>query len=171
MASDQAVVLVTVLTAAGTGAVIDLRTRHVPNTVTLPTAMLGVALAGAGASGVSLASSLLGLALGFGLMLPGHLFGATGAGDVKLFAATGAVIGAGLVFSAFCHTALAGGVAAVAYAAGRQRLALTLARTLRLVTGPAETKRLVEAPAANNRFPYAPAIAVGVVLAVLLHGG
>ena len=52
-------------------------------------------LAATGISGISLASSLLGFFLGFLLMLPGHVLGATGAGDVKLFAAAGAVLGAG----------------------------------------------------------------------------
>ncbi len=46
-------------------------------------------------------------------MLPGHLFGATGAGDVKLFAAAGALIGPAPIVTAFFYTALAGGVLAL----------------------------------------------------------
>ena len=42
-----------------------------------------------------------GLRLAFGLMFMLHLFGAMGAGDVKLFAAIGAVIGAHLVLPTF----------------------------------------------------------------------
>ena len=61
-------------------------------------------------------------------MLPGHLLGATGAGDVKLMAAAGALLGPALVLSAFIFAALAGGVLAVAVAVHRQRLAATFDR-------------------------------------------
>ena len=51
---------------------------------------------GRGCSGLSLpARSALGVALGLLLMLPGPLLGATGAGDVKLMAAVGAIVGPG----------------------------------------------------------------------------
>ena len=39
--------------------------------------------------------------VGFALMLPGHMLGATGAGDVKFMAAVGAIVGPALVVSAF----------------------------------------------------------------------
>ena len=45
-------------------------------------------------------------------MLPGHLFGATGAGDVKLFAAAGTLLGPSDMVLAFVATAIAGGVLA-----------------------------------------------------------
>ncbi len=46
-------------------------------------------------------------------MMPGHALGATGAGDVKLMAAVGAIVGPALVLSAFLFTAIAGGVLAL----------------------------------------------------------
>ena len=51
-------------------------------------------------------------------MLPGHALGATGAGDVKLMAAVGAIVGPGMVLRAFLFTAVAGGVLALAVAVG-----------------------------------------------------
>ena len=69
-------------------------------------------------SGHSIGAALAGLALGFALMLPGHLFGATGAGDVKLFAAMGTLLGPGAIFNAFLYTAIAGGLLALVVAAG-----------------------------------------------------
>ena len=69
-------------------------------------------------------------------MMPGHLLGATGAGDVKLMAAIGAIIGPALVISAFLFSAVAGGVLAVAVALRRRRLAVTLAGTGRLIAAP-----------------------------------
>ena len=47
----------------------------------------GLTLAAAHLTGLSMAGALGGFAVGLLLMLPGHLIGATGAGDVKLFAA------------------------------------------------------------------------------------
>ena len=76
----------------GTGAAIDLVTRRIPNGVVAVIAAVGLLAAAVGAIDVSFGSSLLGLGVGIMLMLPGHLFGATGAGDVKLFGAAGAVV-------------------------------------------------------------------------------
>ena len=38
-------------------------------------------------------AALGGIAVGLAVMLPGHLIGATGAGDVKFFAALGTLLG------------------------------------------------------------------------------
>jgi len=77
-------------------------------------------LAAFGVSGISVGASLAGFVLGMTLMLPGYLFGATGAGDVKLFAALGALLGPAAIATAFFYTALAGGVLAVIVALGRR---------------------------------------------------
>ena len=83
---------------------------------------------------------MLGFVVGLALMMPGHVLGATGAGDVKLMAAVGAIVGPALVVTAFLFTAVAGGVLAVVVAARRRRLSATLAGTGRLVAGSAETR-------------------------------
>jgi Flp pilus assembly protein protease CpaA len=85
--------IATIAGGTGLGAAIDLWTRRVPNPLTMGLAATGVAYAVFGIGGLSIGASLAGLALGLALMLPGHLLGATGAGDVKLFAAAGALIG------------------------------------------------------------------------------
>ena len=56
--------------------------------------------------------------------MPGHVLGATGAGDVKFMAAIGAIVGPALVVSSFLFTALAGGV----LARRRRRQAATVGR-------------------------------------------
>jgi len=97
-------------------------------------------------------------------MMPGHLLGATGAGDVKLMAAVGAVVGPSTVVTAFLLTAVAGGVLAVAVALRRRRFADTLAGTRRLIAAPSGAhQEILSAPAAH-RFAYGPAIAIGSVL-------
>jgi prepilin peptidase CpaA len=161
------IVLATIVGAALVAAAIDLRTRRVPNALNLLLAALGLVLAATGVSGVSAGAAAAGCALGLALMLPGFLFGATGAGDVKLFAAMGTLVGPAHIGRAFVFTAIAGGLMALAIAASRGRLQLTLGRTARLVSSAGANAPAIEAPVENNRFPYAPAIAVGCVIAAL----
>ena len=148
--------------------VVDIRQRRVPNVLTMGLASVGLVLAMAGVSGVTVGGALGGLALGLALLLPAHVFGATGAGDVKLLAAFGALLGPGGVFEAFLRAAILGGVMALAVALWRGRLRETLYGTAMLVTTRNRAvTAIIEHPAANNRFPYAPAIACGAVLVVL----
>src|SRR5437588_682214 len=84
------------------------------------------------------AFAALGLVVGLLVMLPGHALGATGAGDVKLMAAIGAIVGPGMAVNAFLFTALTGGLLALGVAVLRGRLAATVAGTRALVTAPAE---------------------------------
>jgi prepilin peptidase CpaA len=147
--------------------VIDVRRRRVPNVLTMGLASVGLVLAMAGVNGVTVGSALGGLALGLALLLPAHVFGATGAGDVKLLAAFGALLGPGGVFEAFLRAAILGGVMALAVALWRGRLRETLYGTAMLVTTRNRAVTAILAhPAANNRFPYAPAIACGALLVV-----
>jgi prepilin peptidase CpaA len=164
--SSAAVVAVAAGALAAT--VIDVRTRRIPNLLTATMAGVGVTLAAGGFSGLSLPASLLGLVVGFALMMPGHLLGATGAGDVKLMAAIGAIIGPALVISAFLFSAVAGGVLAVAVAVRRRRLTVTLAGTGRLIAAPKDARQAIGSGTPANRFAYGPAIAVGSVVAALL---
>jgi prepilin peptidase CpaA len=161
------IVLTTLAAGALGAAAIDVRTRRVPNALTASLAAAGVAFAIAGIGRLTIAGSLAGIAIGLGLMLPGHLFGATGAGDVKLFAAAGALLGPAAILAAFLYTALAGGALAILIAGRRGRLQRTVHSAARLVATGAANAAEIEAPAENNRFPYAPAIAVGAVIAAL----
>lgn len=148
-------------------AFVDIRTRRIPNAVTVPMAALGIALAALGPGDPSIAASALGAALGLLLMLPGYALGATGAGDVKLLAAVGALLGPAGVAIAFLWTAIAGGLLAVALALVRGRLAVTLAGTSRLLASPAGARRTIAATGAGSRFAYGPAIATGSIVAAM----
>jgi len=161
--------LVTAIVAVGMGAaaVIDLRTRRIPNILTATLAAIGIGLAAAGFGRVGLGAALLGCLLGLAFMMPGHIFGATGAGDVKLLAAAGALLGPKDTIYAFLYTAIAGGVLALVVAVARRRLSQTLESTSRLVSGSEEARTEIESTSSDNRFAYAPAIAIGVVLVAL----
>jgi prepilin peptidase CpaA len=139
----------------------------VPNSLTFSVAALGLTLAVMRVSGLTVTQAFVGLVVGLLLMLPGHLIGATGGGDVKLLAAIGTLLGPKGVFLAFLYTAIAGGVLAVIVAAQRHRLADTVERTAALVRTAGANVAEIEHVAANNRFAYAPAIAIGAIVAAL----
>lgn len=147
---------------------IDLRTRRIPNELTAAMTGIGIGLAATGYSSVTVAGCFAGFLIGLLVMLPGHAMGATGAGDVKLMAAVGALVGPGLVLSAFLFTSLAGGVLAIAVAVRRQRLAETVAGTGRLITAPSHAQHVLKGAAPASRFAYGPAIAIGSLVAVLI---
>jgi prepilin peptidase CpaA len=161
------VVMAAVAGGGGVGAVIDLQTRRVPNVLTFGVAALGLMLAATGRGSVSLPLATAGLVLGLLLMLPGHLIGATGAGDVKLFAAIGALLGPKTIAVAFIYTAIAGGLLAAIVAVNRRSLGHTVERAAALVATRGANVEEIERPSTNNRFAYAPAIALGTILAAL----
>ena len=167
MQSSDALVTAVIAVGMGAAAVIDLRTRRIPNILTATVAAAGIGLAAAGVGRVGLGASLLGCLLGLAFMMPGHIFGRTGAGDVKLLAAAGALLGPTDTIYAFLYTAIAGGVLALGVAVARRRLNQTLASTSALMSGSEQARAEVESTASDNRFAYAPAIAIGVVLVAL----
>jgi prepilin peptidase CpaA len=142
--ASDALVPIVVAVGSAAAAAIDLRTRRVPNALTLAIASTGIILAAAGAGRVALAAAIVGGVLGVLLMLPGHIFGATGGGDVKLLGAFGTLLGPADTVNAFLAMAIAGGLMALAIAVHRRRAGQT-----------------------DNRFAYAPAIAVGACIAAV----
>jgi prepilin peptidase CpaA len=88
----------------------DIVSQKIPNVLTIPAMVLGVGYHGLTYGLPGLAFSLAGLATGFGLLILFYFMGGMGAGDVKLMAAVGAVLGAKGVFFSFLITALYGGV-------------------------------------------------------------
>jgi len=94
-------------------ALCDLRTKRLPNVLTVPAFLGGVvfhALRGAAEGGwVGLGEGLLvalaGFATGFGILLVMWLIGGSGAGDVKFMGALGAWLGAALTLQVFVVSA------------------------------------------------------------------
>ncbi len=161
--------LVTVCLVGTLATMVDLRVRRIPNALTGTAAASGLMLAAVGVSQISVGASLLGLVLGALLMLPGHLLGATGGGDVKLLAALGTVLGPESTALAFVFTAIAGGILATAFALGRGRLRVTLGRILARLSPSSPSNERAQ-PLASELFPYGPAIAVGATLAMIVQG-
>ena len=103
-------VTVTLIVAA----VIDGLKLKVPNWITFPMILSGWVYSTVAFGWEGLAASLLGTAVGLGLLLPAYAIGGMGAGDVKLLAGVGAWMGMITTIYAFCVSALIGGAIAVA---------------------------------------------------------
>ncbi len=86
-----------VATAAGT----DIRMHRVPNWITVPASVLGLAYHAFTAGWLGVGMSLAGFALGLALLLVPWLFGGAGSGNVKLLAALGAWLGPKWLLAAF----------------------------------------------------------------------
>jgi prepilin peptidase CpaA len=95
-------------------AVIDGWKLKVPNWITLPMIVSGWVVSAVCGGWAGLAWSLVGTAVGLGLLLPAYAIGGMGAGDVKLLAGVGAWMHGSTTFYAFCVSALVGGVVALA---------------------------------------------------------
>jgi len=155
-----------VASGGASSAVVDLYTRRIPNPLTLGITVAGLMLAALGFSPLTMSQALVGFLVGLVLMLPGHVIGATGAGDVKLFAALGTLLGPKGIAVAFLYTAMAGGALAVLVALRRRLLSVTFERVSTLVrTGGANVGEIERSTV--NRFAYAPAIALGSLAAAL----
>ena len=112
----------------------DLRTRRIPQVLTLGGALAGFAFhfASGGWSGAAL--SVAGWALGIAIFLAPFALGGLGAGDVKLLGALGAWFGPGDVIWLALYAGVAGGVLAVLVSLATGYLSHALANVRLLIT-------------------------------------
>jgi prepilin peptidase CpaA len=119
----EALLLAVVLGAA----VFDVRYRRIPNWLSLSGIVCGLALNAFLYEGwPGLRHSLTGLAVGFGVYFGLYALHAMGAGDAKLMAAVGAILGWQNWFGTFLVTAVVGGAMALILVAMRGRVKKTL---------------------------------------------
>ena len=106
-------VQIATLGLAAAACVWDVRTRRIPQLLTLGGAAAGVAFHAAVAGWPAGVASLAGWAVGLLLFLLPFVLGGLGAGDVKLLGALGAWIGAANVIWLALYAGVAGGVLAL----------------------------------------------------------
>jgi len=114
------------LAVAVAAAVIDVQQRRIPNWLTYPAIGIGVLLRAYYFGWYGLLTALGGCLLAGGIVSLFYAVRAMGAGDVKLLAALGTMVGPGHALILLMATALAGGVMALVYASYRGRLRTTL---------------------------------------------
>lgn len=160
----------------GYAAVIDVRSHRIPNRLVLTGLAFGLIYSAFvpfwGKHGFLWA--LGGASIGFGVMFPLWLLRMMGAGDVKLMAMVGSLLGVQMVQTALAATLIAGAVCSIGFAArhGKLRQMMSnIGRILRVGSFAVATGGPVSAAASGwesvGKMAFAVPIATGTIGAVL----
>jgi prepilin peptidase CpaA len=163
-----------VVLIAGIACAIDLRTRRIPNLLTLGAAAGGLVFSlatGGLAGGIS---AVAGLAVGVVLMFIPFALGGMGGGDVKLLGALGAWLGPADAVWLVIYTGIAGGLIALVVAGLTGYLGQAYRNILALVGywGMVGVRPMAELTLETSRGPrlaYATAIFAGAVATTWLR--
>lgn len=107
--------------ALAIAAVIDFRQRRIPNWLTFGLMAAGLGRAAMIGSVAGVQHALLGIVIGGAIPLVLYMISALGGGDVKLLAAIGAWLGAGLTVRIFMVEAILGLIVVLIQAAAQRR--------------------------------------------------
>lgn len=149
----------------------DVRYRRIPNPFVLATLISGLTINLVMGGWQGALYSIGGCLLAFILMFILHVFGAMGAGDVKLFAAIGSVIGAQLVLPTFVVVVLTGGLLALVSTLRSGVFRSTMHRVLQILVGllPGWQMPKFSVPADRRlTIPYGAAITIGAIIATAI---
>jgi len=151
----------------------DLRTRRIPNGLTVPALVIALCFHGATGAGQGLLLSAAGALAAGALLLPGLLLRFTGAGDVKLLMAVGAFLSFPDAFFAGLLSLVLGGLLGLLAALRFGRLAEVISRSLGLArwfAHRASGARLAAPATSGLRVPFGIAIALATLFVVFLPG-
>lgn len=146
----------------------DLKTRRIPNIITLPSMVFALIL-NFYFSGVSgLGYSLVGLVFGILLLIIPFALKGIGAGDVKLLGVIGALNGPVFVFYTFLYSAIIGGIIGLGIASIRGQLTSILLNVV--LVGPKLTRSLGSQNGRSTitsgiKFPYGITFLIGTAIA------
>ena len=149
----------------------DIRYRRIPNKLVLATLIGGLAINTMFAGWKGLLASVLGAAIAFTLMFALHVFGTMGAGDVKLFAAIGAVLGSSLILPTVLVVALTGGVLAIFKMIYSRRVTTTMFGVCKFFYGLLPGQRVPRFEVPEDRtytLPYGLAICSGSLISFVI---
>jgi len=152
----------------------DVRYRRIPNVLVLAALIAGLAINTSHLGFHGAMSSVQGFALAFIPMLLMHVFGAMGAGDVKLFGAIGAVLGVGLVPMTFIVVVMLGAALAVYTMLRAGTVFSTLHGVFRIFVGVLpgwEMPRFSVPPDRQHTIPYGVAIMLGSLISAAVFRG
>ncbi len=153
----------------------DVRSRRIPNWLTLSGAAAGILLHAATGGFAGVGVSLEGMLLGFGAYLVLYCLRAMGAGDVKLMAAVGAIVGPAGWILVFFGTAISSGLLALGLVIFKGRLQETLWNVFFIVSEMAHLRApyqrrgdLSVKDSRSLKMPHGVAVAAGTAAVLLL---
>jgi len=153
-------------------AFMDVQQHRIPNWLTYPGMAVGVLLRGLLLGWKGVVGALVGCLLAGGIFLVFYMVRAMGAGDVKLMAAIGSLVGPRHAIVVLLATAICGGLLAIVYAVLRRRLGATFRNLGSVLWFHARSGLRVHPElnldnASTLRMPYGLAIAAGTLYAFL----
>jgi prepilin peptidase CpaA len=149
----------------------DIRYRRIPNVLVVAALVAGLALNTSVGGMQGTLSSVQGLGLAFTPMFLMHIFGAMGAGDVKLFGAVGSILGVSMVPVALVVVVMLGAMLAVYSMLRSGTVFSTLHGVLRIFVGllPGwEMPRFAMPADRRYTIPYGVAIMLGSLMSALV---
>lgn len=167
------VVLGLAVTLAVAAGVTDWRSRRIPNWLTVPGLLVGIAANAALGGLTGLKSSLLGAGLGLLLLLPFVFLRSLGAGDWKLAGALGAFVGWEALLDILIVSVFVAGIMALGLVIYKRRLMETLRNIGRLLASMLTfhmpgTEVSLDNPQ-SLKIPYGVALALTTVLYGILN--
>ncbi|MFC7063860.1 A24 family peptidase [Halobacillus seohaensis] len=150
----------------------DIRSRKIYNVITLPAVLLGLIIHTIINGWQGLLFSGSGLLVGGGLLFILFVFGAMGAGDVKLLAAIGSLMGTNFVFYTFIYAALIGGLVAFVLLFRKKKLSGFFQQiffSIFIFKGERGSLSVSQQPGSET-FPYGVAIVLGTVCSYFMEG-
>ncbi len=163
-------VLALAMLIAAIAAVTDLRSRRIPNWLTLPGLLAGIAINTSIYGWHGLKFSLLGAGLGLAALLPFVLLRSLGGGDWKLAGALGASLGPAPLWDVLLASVFVAGIMALTLIIWKGRMRQTLSN-IRHIVGSLLSLHL-PGPQVSLENPEALKVPYGVALGltVLLYG-
>ena len=151
----------------------DLRSRRIPNWLTVPAFLVGVAAHVAVGGWSGLKTSLLGAGLGLALLLPFVLLHSLGAGDWKLAGALGAFAGPAMLLDLLAGSLFVVGLMAVALVIYKGRVRQTVRNIGHIFVSLATLRPPGFQVSLDNpdslKVPYGVALALTVILYGAAH--
>lgn len=140
------------------GGISDWRTRKIPNWLTFGTFFLSLIYSISLFKFSAVSNCLLGFILGLLILIIPYMLGGMGAGDVKLLAALGSIVGYKDILVVFFYTAIAGFIIGVLW------LLLRPAHLKFLIT----TGQVLPTIDKKEKIPYGLAIMSGTIIYIVL---
>jgi prepilin peptidase CpaA len=147
---------------------IDWRSRRIPNWLTVPGLLIGIAANAIASGWPGLKSSLLGAGLGLLVLLPFVLVRSLGAGDWKLACALGAFVGPAVLADLLMDSVFVAGIMALALVIYKRRFVQTLRNIGRMLVSMVTFRMPGPEVSLDNpqslKVPYGVALALATLL-------